>query len=139
MGIIKIYVREAIFERDLSTFLSMNPRYMINYKDEVCEGKPAYDGGKTPSWHGEHELDVGDDPQSRGVMTFTFLNEDDLISSSEVSVAKLIKGRGTEHWHRCRFEGVDSGTFSVRVEYDIKQDAVEEEAPAEEAPTQEET
>jgi len=43
-----IHMREAIFTRDMSTFLSMNPHYMINWKEEKIQGEPAYDGGKTP-------------------------------------------------------------------------------------------
>jgi hypothetical protein len=132
MGLLQLFVNEAIFDRDLTTFLTMSPRFNINYKEEIKEIGPAWDGGKTPNWGSETELDIGDDPESRGVITFTFLNEDDLICSSEVQVSELISKRGGDHWYKCRFEGEDAGTFSMRAEYDISQDEVAEE-PVEEA------
>ena len=44
-------MREAIFTRDLTNFLKMNPHYVINWKDEKVKGEPAFDGGKTPKWN----------------------------------------------------------------------------------------
>ena len=82
-GIMTVTVHEAIFERDVSTFLAMSPKYIINWKDEKVEGKPAYDGGKTPKWNHKHEFNVGTDLSVAGVMNFTFMEEGDLICEAQ--------------------------------------------------------
>ena len=78
-GTMTVIVHEAIFERDVSTFLKMSPKYRINWKEEMVEGKPAYDAGKTPKWNKSHMFNVGTDLSVAGVMSFTFLEEGDLI------------------------------------------------------------
>mmetsp|Transcript_364 Transcript_364/g.683 ORF Transcript_364/g.683 Transcript_364/m.683 type:complete len:81 (+) Transcript_364:17-259(+) len=79
MGPLKVQVLEGVFERDTSTFLSMNPKYIINWKEEKIEGTAAYDGGKNPKWENEHEIDIEDDPEGAGIVTITFLDDEDLI------------------------------------------------------------
>lgn len=106
---LKVTLIEAIFERDVSTFLNMNPRYIINWKEHKVKGEPAYDGGKTPRWNQSHEFEVGNDLSSAGVMTFTFLDEDDFICNCEVGIKKLVDGKGFDHFYPCRHEGEDSG------------------------------
>ena len=50
-GIMAVIVHEAIFTRDVSSFKKMSPHYIINWKEDCIEGKPADDGGKTPKWN----------------------------------------------------------------------------------------
>ena len=122
----RVHMREAIFTRDLTNFLKMNPHYVINWKDEKVVGDPAFDGGKTPKWNKVHEFEVGSDLQSAGTMTFTFLEEEDLICSIEISVRKFAEKRGVPHWYECRYEGEDSGQCSIMIDYEMKYDAKEE-------------
>ena len=82
-----IKVREGIFNRDVATFMDMDPRYLINWKDDKVEGEPAHGGGKTPKWNNHHEFDIGTDTSCMGVMTFSFLDDAKLICSTELSVA----------------------------------------------------
>ena len=112
-----VKVLQAIFDRDTATFMDMDPKYIINWKDDKIEGEPAFGGGKLPKWNKHHELEIGTDTSCMGVMTFTFLDDSNLICSAEISVANLIKNRGIENWHHCRYEGENSGKFSMRVEY----------------------
>lgn len=79
VGVLKLTIEEAIFTRDTATFLSMNPQYKLNWKDEAIDGKIAYDGGKTPKWNKCHELNIGEDLSCVGVISFTFVDESDLI------------------------------------------------------------
>jgi len=84
-----VRVHEAIFERDVSTFLKMSPKYIINWKEEKIEGKPAYDGGKTPKWNTAHNFNVGTDLTVSGVMHFTFMEGGDLICEAQAAVQDL--------------------------------------------------
>ena len=59
-------------------------------------------------------------------MTFTFLEEEDLICSIEISVRKFAEKRGVPHWYECRYEGEDSGQCSIMIDYEMKDDAKEE-------------
>jgi len=77
-----VTMHEAIFTRDTSTFLKMSPKYVINWKDEKVEGKPAKDGGKTPKWNSKHSFNIGTDLSTAGVMHFTFLDDNDVICDS---------------------------------------------------------
>ena len=70
---------EAILDRDTSTFLDMNPKYIINYFDERIEGEPAYGGGKNPRWNAEHIFAIGIFPDEMGVITITIMDDDNLI------------------------------------------------------------
>ena len=85
-GNMTVIVHEAIFERDVSTFLKMSPHYRINWKEDMIEGKPSFDGGKTPKWGKGHSFNIGTDLSVAGVMTFTFLEEGDLICQATQSV-----------------------------------------------------
>ena len=88
-GIMTVEVHEAIFERDVSTFLKMSPHYIINWKEDCIEGKPAYDGGKTPKWNEMHDFNIGTDLSVAGVITFTFKEEGDLICQAVQAVSTL--------------------------------------------------
>jgi hypothetical protein len=68
LGIMTVHILEAIFERDVCTFLKMSPRYILNWKENKIEGKPAYDGGKTPKWTSSHDFNVGTDLSTSGFL-----------------------------------------------------------------------
>lgn len=115
-GDCRFRVKEAIFDRDTATFLSMNPRYVINWKDQKIEGEVAYDGGKNPKWYVSHELDVGTDLDCVGMMTFTFLDEEDLIVTCEIPVREIIdEGTG---WFPTEFDGEPNGKVCIEANYD---------------------
>jgi hypothetical protein len=84
-----VKVHNAIFDRDTATFLSMSPKYIINWKDEKIEGKPAEDGGKTPTWESAHKFNVGTDLSSAGVLSFTFFDDSSLICEAASAVSDL--------------------------------------------------
>jgi len=115
---LKVTVREAIFQRDVATFLDMDPHYTLIWKETKIEGEKAFGGGKTPKWNQTHQLDIGTDQSSMGVLTVNFMEGDNLICTCAMGVASLLKSRGTDQWHRCRHDGNDSGQFSMRIEYD---------------------
>jgi hypothetical protein len=74
---------------------------------------------------------------SAGVITFSFMEGSNIICSSQVSIANLVKCRGTNQWHNTRFEGKNSGQFNLRVEFDGATDdgaGENEEEKKEEAP-----
>ena len=58
-GTLTVTFQEAVFERDVTTFLDMNPKYVINWREERIEGEPAYGGGTNPKWGQEHNFDIG--------------------------------------------------------------------------------
>jgi hypothetical protein len=122
----RVHMREAIFTRDLTSFLKMNPHYVINWKDEKIVGEPDYDGGKVPKWNEVHEFEVGNDLQSAGTMMFSFLEEEELICSVELSVRKFAEKRGVPHWYECRYDGEDSGQVSIMIDYQMAEEAKEE-------------
>jgi hypothetical protein len=78
-GTITLIFQEAILDRDTSTFLDMNPKYVINWREERIEGEPAYGGGKNPRWLAEHNFDIGNHPEEAGVISITIMDDDNLI------------------------------------------------------------
>jgi hypothetical protein len=81
-------IKEAVFERDVKTFGQMSPKYTITWKDTVIDGMPAEGGGKNPKWDDRHVLEIMD-WQSAGVITITFLDDNDLIVQCELNVEKI--------------------------------------------------
>ena len=43
-------ISEGIFERDVAMFSDMNPKYVLNFKEEKYESSVCYGGGKNPRW-----------------------------------------------------------------------------------------
>lgn len=80
-GVMRIHMREAILKRDTATFMDMNPHFQINWKDQKEVGEKAYGGGKCPKWNQCKEFEIGNDLKSAGVMTFSFMDDDNLICS----------------------------------------------------------
>ena len=78
-----VMMREAIFERDTATFMSMDPYFVINWKEQKIKSEPAYGGGKAPKWNEAHQFEVGTDASSMGVMTFSFFDDNNIICSME--------------------------------------------------------
>lgn len=70
--------------------MDMDPYFVINWKEEKIESEKAFGGGKTPRWNQTHELNVGTDLSSAGVMTFSFMEGDKLICSAQISVSCLV-------------------------------------------------
>ena len=106
-GELRVHIKEAIFDRDVNSFLEMDPKYTINWKEELVEGAPAYGGSKTPKWGGEeyiHSFTV-EDTSAAGVMTFSFHESDNLICQASIQVKTLIENRGTEQWYPTSYEG----------------------------------
>ena len=126
----KLEIREAILERDVSTFLSMNPKYVINFKEERYEGDPAYDGGKNPQWSAEHILDVGPDPEAAGEFTVTLLDDEDLICQKVCIISEFAK-EGEENWYEFEYEGENVGRVRIFSQYEAPPAPEPEEAPAE--------
>lgn len=83
-GVLKLTLREAIFERDAASFFNMDPSYQINWKDEVIHGENAFGGGKTPKWNKKHELNVGIDLDCMGVMMVAFKDGSDVICQTNL-------------------------------------------------------
>ena len=78
-GQLEIHILEAVFERDVKMFGTMDPKYMITWKETQLEGAAAEGGGKNPKWSEAKCLDIGYDYSSAGTITIVFLNEEDLI------------------------------------------------------------
>ena len=78
-GKLEIQIIEAVFERDVKTFGTMNPQYKITWKETVLEGQPAEGGGKNPKWSHIRSFDFGYDYSNAGVITIVFLDDNDLI------------------------------------------------------------
>ena len=90
-GEMKIIVQEARFERSTNTFFDMNPKYTINWKDQLEESGSAEGGDKCPKWNRTFIFDVGTSLDSAGVMTFTFLEDSTLIADCEIDVERLAR------------------------------------------------
>jgi len=80
----KVTLVEGIFERDVATFMDMDPHYLINWKEDRIVGESAHGGGKCPRWNKSHEFNIGTDKTSMGVMTLSFLDDSKLICSTEL-------------------------------------------------------
>ena len=127
-------INEAIFERDTAMLFDMDPAYQINWKDTKIESKKAYGGGTTPKWSESHELEVGTDMSSAGVITLAFKDDTKVICQTLIQVKQLVKGqKGVDIWFQCRHEGKVNGSFSMRVEYAGEAEGEEEEAEEEKA------
>ena len=79
---LQVYVTSALFERDLNPTYGMSPRYVINYKNVKRQSYAARDGGKTPKWDQQFTFNVGTDMATAGVLSFTFLESDDMIAQA---------------------------------------------------------
>ena len=132
-GEAKIWIKQAIFERDVNSFFAMHPKYVINHKDLRYESEPAEGGGKAPKWMAEYLFDVGTDLETAGVMDFTFLESDDLIASAEISIKELVEGRDEENgvWLPVMFESAECGKFHIVFKYGAP---AEPAVPAEDLP-----
>lgn len=86
VGALNLRITECKFERDVATFLTMNPKYVIIWKSEKIESEPAYDGGKTPSFSLTRTLDIGSDLNTVGVVNINFFDEEDLICGTEIEI-----------------------------------------------------
>ena len=122
MGILRLTINEAVLQRDVNTFLTMNPHYEIAYNGEKTKGEPHYDGGKTPKWNALHQIDIGDDPAQRGSMIITVFEDDKEICSCEFGVQDLVTRKGADHWEKCFFEGKEAGSLSLHVYFDDRND-----------------
>ena len=133
-------MKEAIFERDVNTIMAMNPKYIINYKEEKIEGEIAYDGGKNPKWFSPHTFEVGTDIESAGIITIQYLSDDELICQNEVSVKDAVDRTGADKWFKVDFQGDPVGKVLIGMTYggkgDTAVDAVVPEAPPADAPVQ---
>ena len=69
----------------------MNPKYTINWKDQLEESESAEGGDKCPKWNRSFIFDVGTNMDSAGVMTFTFLEDSTLIAHCELEVERLAR------------------------------------------------
>ena len=119
-----IDIKEARFDRDVATFLTMNPKYTITWRDTVIEGQPADGGGKTPKWHDSHIIEIGHDPASAGVITIVFTDDNDLICEYELDVNATAQSPGYEgdngtlkEWYECTFEGEKGGVCKIHTKY----------------------
>ena len=97
--------------------MSMNPKYIINWKDEKTEGEAAWDGGKNPKWFKSHFYEVGEDVSSAGFISFRFFNEEDLICQAEVKVQDLVDRSGLEKWWDCEYQGERVGKVLIGQEH----------------------
>ena len=86
VGDLNLRITECKFERDVATFLTMNPKYVIIWKGEKIESEPAYDGGKTPSFSVTQNLAIGGDLNTVGVINVNFFDEEDLICGTEIAI-----------------------------------------------------
>ena len=119
-GVMRIHMRQAIFKRDTATFLDMDPHFVINWKDQKEVGEKAYGGGKCPMWNKSKEFNVGTDLKSAGVMTFSFMDGDNMICSIAMQCSALAAARGVDHWYTTRYEGEESGQVCINVEYQVE-------------------
>lgn len=117
-GDMQIILKEAIFERDTATFFEMEPHYVITWKDDEIKGEKCYGGGTTPKWNATHSLHVGKDLSSMGIIMFAFMSGDNIVCQTVLQVSTLIKTKGIDLWHHCRYKGKNSGQFCMRIEYD---------------------
>ena len=85
---IKVLIAEARFERDVTLFLSMNPKYIINIKEEKIEGEVAFDGGKNPKWEQEHDVDIPDLELTDQIYV-SFFHEDELIAQADYPLSDM--------------------------------------------------
>jgi len=138
VGQMKLDIKEAIFERDVNTFMAMNPRYTINYKENKIEGEIAYDGGKNPQWFASHTIEVGTDIESAGIFTFEYLSDDEMIGSNELLVKDAVDRTGADKWFEVEYQGDPVGKILIGMTYGGKgESAVEEivvETPPADAP-----
>ena len=67
----------------------------------------------------EYIYDVGNDLEEAGVMTFTFLESEDLIGQSEINVKEMIDDRDEEvgKWFQVDFEGEKAGIVNIICKY----------------------
>jgi hypothetical protein len=116
-GQLEIQIIEAVFERDVKTFGTMNPQYKITWKDTVLEGHAAEGGGKNPKWSHIRSLDVGHDYSNAGVITVVFTDDNDLIVQCELNVVDLCNAGNWRDWVNCYFEGQLQGKCEVKTVY----------------------
>jgi len=96
----------------------MSPKYIIVWKEERIEGKPAYDGGKTPKWGHAHRFNIGTDLSTAGVISFTFFDDSTLICEASTAVSDLAhKSTQGDIWVPCNFEGNHIGKIKLIVQY----------------------
>ena len=134
----EIWIMQAIFDRDVNSFFDMHPKYIINHKDMKYESDAAEGGGKSPKWMAQYLFDIGTDLDAAGVMTFTFLESDDLLADAEISLTELVNDRDEENgvWIPVNFEGEKAGTMRVVFKYGMPAEPAvpDAEAPAPAAP-----
>ena len=116
-GHLQICMKEAQFDRDTAMFMSMNPKYVINWKEEKMTGKAADGGGTNPKWYGEHDLNIGGDPSSAGVITFTFLDGDSLIAACQIPATKLTDQPTKEEFYDITYENGWAGKVLIGTAY----------------------
>lgn len=81
---------------DTNLFFEMSPNYEVIFKENKIEGESASGGGTNPKWETEHTLESED---KSGIVTFTFLNDSDLLGQADIDFASLLAmGADGEGW-----------------------------------------
>ena len=113
-GQLEIVILEAVFERDVKMFGTMDPKYMITWKETQLEGSAAEGGGQNPKWSEPKYLDIGYDYSSAGVITIVFTNEDDLIVQTEIDAVSICQNGQGQQWFDCFYEGENQGKCEIK-------------------------
>ena len=102
---LNIFVKQAMFHRDMSCFELQEPRYIVNYKGDIYEGPCRPGEVQNPHFNSMTTVEVGDIPEEWDNILFSFLMEHDLIVECCVHVQKLVDMQHADQWIPCVFEG----------------------------------
>ena len=91
LGKLYLKVKNALLIRDVTTFTTMDPYVMIRYGTVKYKTNPCVDGGKTPHWEDEFELEPKDmsDEIHVFVMDTSSLGDDNNIGGCHIKLHQL--------------------------------------------------
>jgi Ca2+-dependent lipid-binding protein len=109
-GILTLRIKEGKLTRDTKEFGKMSPYITITYKTEKYKTKIHDNGGFTPKWTDEFQLEVTDITDE---LTLRCWNQDltssDAVGFTKVKISSLVTNCGIEDWFTIKHDNKPAG------------------------------
>ena len=104
-GILTVKVKEGKLIRDTEYMGTMDPYCTITFKEQKYKTKVNDNGGKTPKWTDEFQLQVTDPTEELMLRCWDQdLTKSDAIGYCKIKCSSLMFNRGVHDWFTIHYE-----------------------------------